>query len=75
VDADKTQLLKIGEPFKAVLGATEAADRQVTFSLQFKGSQDESIELLRAGQRPQGPKLTLTDSKEALVYTGTFEFG
>jgi hypothetical protein len=75
VDADKTPLLKIGEPFKAVLGATEAADRQVTFSLQFKGSQDESIELLRAGQRPQGPKLTLTDSKEALVYTGTFEYG
>jgi hypothetical protein len=75
VDADKTPLLKIGEPFKAVLSAAEAADRQVTFSLQFKGSQDESIELLRAGQRPQGPKLTLTDSKEALVYNGAFEYG
>jgi hypothetical protein len=75
VAAEKTALLKIGEPVKAVLTATEAADRQVTFSLQFAGSQDESIEMLRAGQRPQGPKLTLTDSKQALVYTGTFEYG
>ncbi|HXR08498.1 MAG TPA: hypothetical protein VN765_14280 [Candidatus Acidoferrum sp.] len=75
VGADKTALLKIGEPVQAELKATEGPDRQVTFSLQFAGSQEESIQMLRGGQRPQGPKLTLTDNKGALVYTGTFEYG
>ena len=75
VGANKTALLKIGEPVQAELKATEGPDRQITFSLQFAGSQEESIQMLRGGQRPQGPKLTLTDNKGSLVYTGTFEYG
>jgi len=75
VAADKTALLKIGEPVQAVLKATEGADRQINFSLQFVGRQEESIEMLRGGQRPQGPRLTLANTNGTLVYSSTFEFG
>ena len=75
VAADKTVLMEIGEPVQCVLKAAEGADRQITFSLQFLGRKDESIEMLRGGERPAGPKLTLTNPGGTLVYTSTFEFG
>ncbi len=75
VAADKTALLKIGEPVQAVLKAAEGADRQINFSLQFVGRQEESIEMLRGGQRPQGPKLVLASTTGTLVFSSTFEFG
>lgn len=75
VAADKTSLVEVGEPVQCVLKAVEGADRQITFSLQFEGRKNESIEMLRGGQRPAGPKLTLTNPGGTLVYTGSFEFG
>ena len=75
VAADKTAALEIGEPVQAVLGATEAANRQINFSLRFEGRQKESIQMLRGGERPAGPKLILANAGGTLVSTNTFEFG
>ena len=75
VTADKTAVLEIGEPVQAVLKAAENTDRQVAFSLSFEGRQKESIEMLRDGQRPRGPKLMLANTDGTLCYTNTFEFG
>jgi hypothetical protein len=75
VAADKTALLRIGEPVQVVLKATEGVNRQISFSLQFEGRQNESIEMLRAGQRPPGPKLVLNNAGGNLVFTSSFEFG
>jgi hypothetical protein len=73
--ADKTAVLEIGEPVQAVLKATENTNRQVAFNLRFEGRQKESIEMLRDGQRPRGPKLMLANAAGTLCYTNTFEFG
>jgi len=75
VAADKTAALEIGEPVQAVLKATEGAKRQIDFSLQFEGRQKESIEMLRDGQRPRGPKLMLASANGSLCSTNSFEFG
>jgi hypothetical protein len=75
VAADKTAGLEIGEPVQAVLKATENTNRQVAFNLSFVGRQKESIEMLRDGQRPRGPKLMLANADGTLCYTNTFEFG
>jgi hypothetical protein len=75
VAADKTASLEIGEPVQAVLKMTESAKRQLDFSLQFEGRQKESIEMLREGQRPRGPKLMLANASGTVCYTNTFEFG
>jgi hypothetical protein len=75
VAADKTALLEIGEPVQAELKAVENANRQITFNLSFKGRQKESIEMLRDGQRPRGPKLMLANADGSLCYTNSFEFG
>ena len=75
VAADKTAGLEIGEPVQAVLKANEGAKREINFSLQFQGRQKESIEMLREGQRPRGPKLMLANASGTVCYTNTFEFG
>lgn len=76
VAADKPAVLEIGEPVSAVLKINEnTTNRQMSFSLQFVGQQKESIELLRDGQRPRGPKLMLANATGTLCYTNTFEFG
>jgi hypothetical protein len=75
VATDKPASLEIGEPVQAVLKANEGTDRQITFNLQFEGRQKESIQMLRGGQRPAGPKLTLVKADGAVAYSGTFEFG
>jgi hypothetical protein len=75
VAADKPAVLEIGEPVQAVLAATGNTNRQVAFSLRFEGRQKESIEMLRDGQRPGGPKLMLANAAGTLCYTNTFEFG
>jgi hypothetical protein len=75
VAADKTAALEIGEPVQAVLRAAEGAKRQIEFSLQFQGRQKESIEMLREGQRPRGPKLMLANASGTVCFTNTFEFG
>jgi hypothetical protein len=73
--ADKAATLEIGEPVQAVLKAEEGAKRLIAFDLQFRGRQNESIELLREGQRPKGPKLMLANSAGIVCSTNTFEFG
>jgi hypothetical protein len=73
--ADKTPALEIGEPVQAVLRATQGAKHQIDFSLRFEGRQQESIEMLREGQRPRGPKLMLANASGTVCYTNTFEFG
>jgi hypothetical protein len=75
VTAGNAATLDIGEPVQAMLKANEQTNRQVTFSLNFVGHQKESIEMLRGGQRPAGPKLTLANANGSLCGTATFEFG
>jgi hypothetical protein len=75
VSAGKPAELKIGEPVQAVLKADERANRQIEFSLNFEGLQKESIEMLRGGERPRGPKLMLANAAGTVCYTNTFEFG
>jgi hypothetical protein len=75
VAADRTNTLEIGEPVRAVLGATQSADRQDVFSLRFEGRQKETIQMLRGGQRPAGPKLTLARADGTVCYSNSFEFG
>ena len=75
VAADKTVALEIGEPVTGVLKATESAGRQIEFSLQFEGRQKEAIQMLRGGERPQGPKLILANAQGKECYTNSFEFG
>jgi hypothetical protein len=75
VAADAPVPLKIGEPVQAELKANEQGNRQISFNLNFVGQQRESIELLRDGQRPRGPKLMLAAADGAVCYTNTFEFG
>lgn len=75
VAAGKPVTVDIGEPVQAVLKANEQPSRQIRFDLSFVGHQKESIEMLRDGQRPRGPKLMLTAADGALCYTNTFEFG
>jgi hypothetical protein len=67
--------LDIGEPVQAVLKANEQADREITFSLNFVGHQQESIQMLRGNERPAGPKLTLANADGSVCGTATFEFG
>jgi len=75
VAADKTAALEIGEPVQAALNATEGTNRLVEFSLSFEGRQKESIEMLREGQRPRGPKLMLASADGSVCSTNSFEFG
>jgi hypothetical protein len=76
VAAGRTAELQIGEPFQARLSAsTNTVDGQVTFDLSFVGSQKEGVQLLREGQRPSGPKLTLLNADGSVCSTSTFEFG
>ncbi|HUC84737.1 MAG TPA: hypothetical protein VL970_06045 [Candidatus Acidoferrales bacterium] len=75
VAANAPATVKIGEPVQAQLKANEGSGRQLTFSLNFVGQQQEAIQLLRDGQRPRGPKLMLAAADGALCYTNTFEFG
>jgi hypothetical protein len=75
VAAGRPAALDIGEPVKAVLKANEQADRQITFSLNFVGHQQEAIEMLRENQRPAGPKLTLANADGSVCGTAAFEFG
>jgi hypothetical protein len=75
VTAGAPATLKIGEPVRAELKSNDQGNRQLTFSLNFIGQQQESIQLLRDGQRPRGPKLMLAAADGAVCYTNTFEFG
>jgi len=75
VTAGNAATLDIGEPVRTMLKATAQTNRQVTFSLNFVGHQKESIEMLRGGQRPAGPKLTLANANGSVCGTATFEFG
>ena len=75
VAADKTAVLEIGEPVRGLLKARQQGDRQIAFDLRFEGRQKESIEMLRGGERPAGPKLTLANADGTLCSTQTFEFG
>lgn len=75
VAAGTAATLDIGEPVKAVLKANPRTNRQITFSLNFVGHQKEAIEMLRGGQRPAGPKLTLANADGSVCGTSTFEFG
>jgi hypothetical protein len=75
VAAGTTATLDIGEPVRALLSYTNHPDREVVFNLQFQGHQKESIEMLRGGERPAGPKLTLANTNGSVCFTNSFEFG
>jgi hypothetical protein len=73
--AAKPTALDIGEPVRAVLEDNETTNNWITFSLHLQGQLGESIEMLRGGERPRGPRLTLTNLDGSFRYTNSFEFG
>jgi hypothetical protein len=75
VAADKPVMLDVGEPVRVPFEASQGTNRQVTFSLRFRGHLGESVELLRGGERPRGPQLSLASLDGAYHYTNSFEFG
>ena len=75
VATNRTVSLEIGEPVTADVRASEGADRDITFSLDFSGRQKEAIEMLRNGERPARPKIALSDADGGVCYTNSFEFG
>ena len=75
VAAGNPLTLDVGEPVHALLDARDLTNREVAFNLRFEGRLGESIEILRGGQRPRGPQLTLTNSDGTFCYTNSFEFG
>ena len=68
-------MLDVGEPVRVPFEASQGTNRQVTFSLRFRGHLGESVELLRGGERPRGPQLSLASLDGAYHYTNSFEFG
>jgi len=75
VAPDKTATVDIGEPIHTVLKFNEQPSRMIRFDLSLMGKQNETIQLLRNGERPKGPKLMLATASGALAYTNSFEFG
>ena len=67
--------LDLGEPVRAVLTAGETTNNWMTFNLRLQGRLGESIEMLRDGNRPRGPRLTLANVDGSYRYTNSFEFG
>jgi hypothetical protein len=71
----KPASLQIGEPVRGVLQASESTG-QVSFSLRFRGSMGETVDIQRERSRPsRGPKLILTSLDGSFKYTNTFEYG
>ncbi len=75
VTTAKPVSLDLGEPVRAVLTADETTNNWMTFSLRLQGRLGESIEMLRGGDRPRGPRLTLVNLDGSYRYTNSFEFG
>ena len=71
----KPVALEIGEPIRTELKVTDATNRLVSFNLSFVGRQKETVQILREGQRPRGPKIMLANAAGTLCYTNSFEFG
>lgn len=74
VAADQPATLDIGEPMRGMLQTSEAGS-EVAFSLRFQGRTGESIQMLRGGERPRGPRLTLASRDGSYRCTNYFEFG
>ncbi len=66
---------EIGEPIHLRFDATNISKSSYTFNLGFYGKYDETIQILKGGQRPTGPKLALVSADGAYRQTNTFEFG
>jgi hypothetical protein len=83
VAAAKPVSLEVGEPMRAVMQVQEPSNRpsvrdtmnQVSFNLRFQGRYGEMLDITQGGQRPRGPRLTLTSLDGTYRYTNTFEFG
>jgi hypothetical protein len=83
VAAAKPVSLEVGEPMRAVMEIGEAIAPPGTkqtggdhiISLRFQGHYGEMLQVLKDGQRPRGPRLTLTSLDGTYRYTNTFEFG
>ncbi|MCL5097972.1 MAG: hypothetical protein M1608_10690 [Candidatus Omnitrophica bacterium] len=74
VAAGNPATIKVGEPIRCALQTT-ASDGQVNFNPRFLGPTGESIQMLRAGQQPPGPRLTLASSDGSFHYSSSFSFG
>ena len=66
----KLEIEKAAAP-KRMKGPTN----EVVFNLRFEGRYGESLQIMKGGQRPPGPRLTLTSLDGTCRYTNTFEFG
>ena len=74
VDPAKPAALRIAEPIRASLSASETTNT-VGYSLSFLGQAGESIQIEKGNQRPPGPKLLLVSLDGTFRATNTFEFG
>jgi hypothetical protein len=73
-DGAKPVTLKIAEPIRASLSASESTNA-VAYGLNFQGQAGESIQIEKDNTRPPGPKLTLVSLNGTYRSTNTFEFG
>ncbi len=74
VTAGQPVSLEIGEPVRTVMETREQSG-EVTFNLSLIGQRGELIQMLRGGERPKGPRLTLASTAGSYHYTNNFEFG
>jgi hypothetical protein len=74
VAADKPAALEVGEPVRAVMQSFESGN-EVSFSLRFLGSHNETVDITKNSERPRPPRLTLTSLDGSYRYTNSFEFG
>ncbi len=74
VSAETPVVLDIGEPVRTALQVAETSG-EMQFSLRFQGKLGESIQITQGGERPPGPRLTLTSQDGSYSRTNSFEFG
>ena len=74
ISEDKDTELTIGEPVVAIIQA-QYRDGSYNFNQNLKGSNGESITLLRNGSRPQAPKLNIKSEDGKYDRTYSFSYG
>lgn len=75
VQADETTTLKFGPPYKTLV-KTYSSPGMANLQLVIQGSQGEVVSnLFINGKRPGKSELTITDPKDEVVQSGSFEYG
>jgi len=75
VQANGSQKLDVGPPFKARIEARRLPRDQVYFSFKLTGCGGHDYQLLRGGRRAPAPQFQVTDGSGRVVSRGTFRYG